>query len=79
MGEKWQYMWGRKHKSAVDFVLVNRKIHRRIQRMEIDEDKEIIDYRDHSLITVVLRMEQNIKECKKGEMESISTMIRKES
>jgi len=48
--------------------------------MEIDEEKEIIDYSDHNLITVVLRMEQKKRSLtiRKGNGGSVSTMKKKE-
>ena len=61
-----KYTWSRgEQKSAIDFVLVNENMYKRIQKMEIDEEQEVIDYSDHNLITVTISMEQKKKEFKK--------------
>merc|ERR1739840_78220 len=62
-----KYTWSRgEQKSAIDFVLVNENMYKRIRKMEIDEEQEVVDYSDHNLITVTMSMEQKKKEFKKN-------------
>ena len=46
------YTWRNKdQKSAIDFILVNEKLYEKFNEMNIDEDREIIDLSDHSLLS----------------------------
>ena len=49
------YTWSRgEQKSALDLVLVNRKMYEVCDRMVVDEGKEEINFSDHSMVTVEL-------------------------
>ena len=43
-------------KSAIDWTLVNKEMYGWCEKMEIDEDKEILDCSDHNLLSVTLNI-----------------------
>lgn len=49
-------------KTAIDYVLVNNRVHERFDSMHIDEEKLILDESDHTLVTVNLNMEDDRKQ-----------------
>ena len=49
-------------KSAIDWVLMNKEMYGWCERMEIDENKEILECSDHNLISITL----NIRKCDKN-------------
>ena len=51
-----QYTWGtQEQQNAIDFVLVNKEMHKHLSEMRIDEEKQVIDLSDHNLVTVVFK------------------------
>lgn len=76
-----QYTWGRqRQKSAIDFVLMNKKAYKLFKKMEIDEDKDIMDLSDHNLITVTLEIRMyNGNRYRGKEWEEIVYFSRKET
>ena len=57
--EKCSGKWTRtrnNQQSAIDLVLVNRKMYELCKKMEIDERKELISFSDHNLIEITLNI-----------------------
>ena len=51
------YTWKRgKQRSAIDFMLVNRKMYEMFEKMTIDENREKVDLSDHSLMSAEFDM-----------------------
>ena len=62
------YTWKRgNQRSAIDFILVNEYVYERCGRMIIDEDKEVIDFSDHCLVTMELGLRGRPEIFRKGE------------
>ena len=67
-----QYTWGRQEqRSAIDFVLVNKELHRHFSEMRIDEEKQVIDLSDHNLVTVAFKATKKVSSFGKGKWEEI--------
>ena len=55
---KGLYTWERgEQKSVIDYVLVNEEMELHIDKMEIDENKELMDISDHNLIKLSFRID----------------------
>ena len=62
------YTWKRgNQRSAIDFILVNEYVYERCGRMIIDEDKEVIDFSVHCLVTMELGLRERPEIFRKGE------------
>ncbi|XP_018497593.1 uncharacterized protein LOC108865241, partial [Galendromus occidentalis] len=53
------------HSSAIDYVLCNASAYREVSSMNIDEEKEILSWSDHNLITVNIGGKRNIERPRK--------------
>ena len=61
------YTWGRlEQKSAIDFVLVNKKAYENFQSLHIDESREILDISDHCTLTSRFRIPTEKVNFKRG-------------
>merc|ERR1739842_114186 len=57
-----------KQKTAIDMFIMNSTMYEKCNEMNIDEDKEEIDFSDHNLISVNLKIREGYKNrFKKGE------------
>ena len=65
-------------KTTIDYVLVNEIIYERFDKMHIDEEKEIIEGSDHTLISVSLNIERS-KNIKKAEWKEITYYLNTEN
>ena len=45
-------------KTAIDMVLMNRKLYEKFKSMKIDEDRDILDISDHNLISIEFNARQ---------------------
>ena len=67
-----KYTWGRnrgennEQKSAIDMVLVNKKLFGLVGEMIIDEKQEVINFSDHNLITIKLNLKMSKANSFKG-------------
>ena len=64
-------------KTTIDYILVNENIYERFEGMHIDEEKEIIEGSDHTLISVKLKIEKN-KNIEKAEWKEITYYVNTE-
>ena len=54
---KGLFTWGRREqRSSIDLVLVNRKMYELCSNMSIDEEGDVINFSDHNLITLELKL-----------------------
>merc|ERR1739842_142588 len=57
-----------KQKTAIDMFIMNSTMYEKCNEMNIDEDKEEIDFSDHNLISINLKIREGYKNrFKKGE------------
>ena len=58
-------------KSSIDHILVNEKMYNRFRGMKIDEDKEVLDFSDHNLISAKFHMNRERSVITEGEEKQI--------
>ena len=63
------YTWSRgDQRSAIDFMLVNECVYEKCKSMHVDEEKEIVSFSDHSLVTADMELREGSGKTGKGEI-----------